>query len=108
MENVKEGQAWVLFSFNIPKGAPLLINETLKGACWHTARGIVGIKKKDYDKIGGYKESLPYISTQTDSNFFNRMKAQLDHVVTRREVGLFHVNHPGSNASKHWKVEEDA
>lgn len=106
-DTVKDGVGWVLFAFNVPQGAPLAINEVGgKGYCWHTAKGIVGIKKKDYDKIGGYEKSLPYISTRTDSDFYNRMTAGLDKVVIRKELGLFHVGHPGSNASRYWKVED--
>jgi len=103
---VEDGISWVPFSFNIPKGAPLAIVETAKGCCWHTARGIVGIKKKDYEKVGGYEESLPLISNRTDSNFYLRMCKGLKKVIARKEVGLFHVNHYGSNASKLWRVED--
>jgi hypothetical protein len=106
LSTVEEGISWVPFSFNIPKGAPLAIVETGKGYCWHTARGIVGIKKKDYEKIGGYEESLDLISTRTDSNFYLRMVKGLKKVIARKEVGFFHVNHYGSNASKHWRLED--
>jgi len=103
---VKEGTAWVLLTFNLPRGAPLAINEAGgNGFNWHTARGIVGIKKSDYKKVGGYEASLPLISTRSDSDFFNRMMAKIN-VVIRKEVGLFHVNHPGSNANRFWKLED--
>jgi hypothetical protein len=106
LSTVEEGVAWVLFSFNIPKGAPLAIVETEKGYCWHTARGIVGIKKKDYRKVGGYEGSLPLISNRTDSDFYLRICKGLKKVIMRKEVGLFHVNHYGSNANKLWRVED--
>jgi hypothetical protein len=105
-ETVQEGISWVIFPFNVPQGAPLAINEPGgKGYCWHTARGIVGIKKSDYKKVGGYEKSLSLISNRTDSNFFNRMVERLK-VIKRREPGFFHVNHFGSNASKFWRLED--
>jgi hypothetical protein len=106
MNTVEEGIGWVLFSFNIPKGAPIIIVENMKGCCWHTAKGIVGIKKSDYDKIGGYEKSLPLISTRTDSDFYLRMQEGLRKVMVRKEVGLFHINHKGSNASRIWRIED--
>jgi hypothetical protein len=101
---VKPGTAWVPLSYNVPQGAPLAITGG-PGRCWHTARGIVGIKRQDYKAVGGYEGSLPLISTQSDSNFYMRMVEKME-IVMRKEEGLFHVNHPGSNANKKWKLED--
>jgi hypothetical protein len=102
---VKEGTAWVPFAFNVPKGGKLEVVKTNKGYCWHTARGIVGIKKSDYRKVGGYEGCLDLIQMRTDSSFYNRMKDKLK-IVERREVGLFHVGHKGTNASRFWRIED--
>lgn len=102
---VKKGTAWVPFAFNIPKGAKLEVVSTKNGYCWHTARGIVGIKKKDYKKVGGYEKSLDLVATRTDSDFYGRMTEHLE-VIKGREPGLFHVCHYGSNASRFWSLEE--
>lgn len=104
-EMVREGKAWVPFSFNVPQGAELKVRETGKGFCWHTAKGIVGIKKTDYKKVGGYEECLDFIQRSTDSNFYNRMKKKIK-VVEGREPGLFHVAHNGTNASRFWRLED--
>jgi hypothetical protein len=88
----------------VPQGAPLAITGG-PGRCWHTARGIVGVKRQDYKEVGGYEGSLPLISTNSDSNFYMRMVEKME-IVMRKEEGLFHVNHPGSNANKKWKLEE--
>ena len=100
--------AWVLFPFNVPRGAPLVVEENKQGHCWHTARGIVGIKKSDYNKIGGYERCLSYISRSSDSVFFKNMNENLKKVIMRREFGLFHVGHPGSNANRgrQWSIEQ--
>jgi hypothetical protein len=104
-EVVEPGTAWILFPYNVPKGAPLEITGG-PGRCWHTAKGIVGIKKSDYEMVGGYEGCFPLIRSKTDSNFYLRMKEKLV-IVARKEEGLFHVNHNGSNASRLWELEEE-
>ena len=101
---VEEGTAWVPFAFNVPMGAPLQVVQTKPGFCWHTAKGIVGIKKSDYEKAGGYEECLDLIATRTDSDFYNRISKHLK-IVQGREPALFHVGHKGSNASRFWRMD---
>ena len=101
---VREGTAWVPFAFNVPKGAPLEVVPTGPGFCWHTAKGIVGITKSDYNKVGGYEGCLDLIAMRTDSDFYNRMQKKLT-IIQGRQPGLFHVGHKGSNASRFWRID---
>ena len=95
--NVSEGSAWVVF----PAGLKAVEDQARfwKDAIpkqWHTAKGIVGITKKDYDKIGGYNYEQ-YVKDHSDSNFYHRMHSGGLAVTEKREIGFFHINHPGSH-----------
>ena len=100
---VSSKKVWVPFSYNVLCDIEREI-QNIVGCCWHTARGIVGILKKDYDAIGGY--NIDYVKDNSDSNFFNRMKAANYDIKMEKTNGLFHIAHPGSHASRVWSIEQ--
>ena len=99
-KNVSKGIAWVILAYNIPAFTKFEKGGVHSG--WHTAKGIVGILKKDYFRVGGYNPQ--YIKDKCDSDFYVRI-AQKFKLVMNKENGFFHVNHPGSNAGRIWRVD---
>jgi hypothetical protein len=105
-DRVKSGTAWVPKAYAVPFGAPRKKATGIPGFGWYGARGIVGILKYDYRRIGGYpwKEK---IMRSSDSIFYNRVRGNLN-IVEGAEEGFFHIGHAGTNFSntKNWNWGE--
>lgn len=99
-KNVKDGKPWIIMSYNIPAFTKMEKGGSYSG--WHTAKGIVGILKSDYNKVGGYDHK--FIKDKSDSDFYVRMVKNYE-IYVNKEDGFFHVNHPGSNAHRIWKID---
>ena len=95
-ERVKKGKAWIILSTGANDVEYIEYIEANQIARFHyTARGIVGMLKDDYYKIGGY--DVNYIKDQSDSNFYRRMIASDLEVKEEKVKNVYHVHHPGSH-----------
>ena len=101
---VKPGVAWVVRTHAIPRGAPLK-HFNLPGFGYHGARGLVGMKKKDWESLGGY--NTKYILRSSDSDFYRRMAVAGYELILERVEDFYHIGHPGTNFSntRNWKWE---
>jgi hypothetical protein len=99
---VEAGTAWIIMPYNVPYGAILEIKNH-PGYGWHTAKGITGILKGDYDSIGGFETK--FLKNKSDSVFYMKIRRNMN-VIERKEIGFYHINHPGSNYSRIWKLKD--
>jgi hypothetical protein len=104
-DNVKPGEAWVVKAYAVPRGAPLKQAPGIPGFGWYGARGIVGILKDDYRKIGGYPWE-DKVMRSSDSVFYKKIRWNL-RLNEGPEQGFFHVGHAGSNFgnTRNWNWE---
>ena len=95
-ERVKNGESWVLLSTGANSVEDIeYIEANQFKRFYYTARGIVGMFKDDYYKIGGY--DVNYLKDKSDSNFYRRMIASDLEVKEERVKNVYHVHHPGSH-----------
>lgn len=95
-QNVAKGKAWVLISTKIRSVDD--INFYKAGQLerkYYSARGIIGIYKKDFYKIGGYDCS--YLKDRADSVFFDRLDKSDIEIKEQKVNNVYHVSHPGSH-----------
>jgi hypothetical protein len=104
-KNVKPGTAWVVKVYAVPKGAPLKQVVGIPGFGWYGARGVVGILKEDYRKVGGYPWEAR-VMRSADSVFYNKIRGSLK-LNEGPEQGFFHIGHAASNFNntRNWNWE---
>jgi hypothetical protein len=95
-ERVKEGSAWVIFSTKSQRVKDIKLYESneLKRS-YYTAKGIVGITKKDYYDLGGLDCS--FIKDRVDSNFYERLEKSNLKLNVEYVDSVYHISHPGSH-----------
>ena len=95
-DRVSKGKSWVLLSTAASCVEDIeYIEANQFKRFYYTARGIVGIFKDDYYRIGGYNND--YIKDKSDSNFYLRL-LESDIIVKEEKVkNVYHVHHPGSH-----------
>ena len=95
-ERVKNGESWVLLSTGANSVEDIeYIEANQFKRFYYTARGIVGMFKDDYYKIGGY--DVNYLKDKSDSNFYLRLMESDLKVKEERVKNVYHVHHPGSH-----------
>jgi len=95
---VNDTTCWVPHPYHVRRGAPLLHD----GGKWRTARGLTGILKSNYYKMGKTREV--YINSRHDSVRFLNMCEKFTVAEHKTAQGFFHVDHPGGNEKpSDWK-----
>ena len=95
-ERVREGDVWVILSTATTKVEDIeYIEANQFKRFYYTARGIVGMFKYDYYRLGGL--DIGYIKDQSDSNFYRRIIASDLNVKEEKVKNVYHVHHPGSH-----------
>lgn len=95
-ERVTENSVWVIMSTSARHvvDIPYYETEQLK-RYYYTAKGIVGITKKNFYKLGGY--DCRYIKDRVDSMFYEAIKKSDLTTFEEHVNSVYHVRHPGSH-----------
>lgn len=97
-DRVGKGKSWVIMSTSCEHVNYIELYKRYDiPRKYYTAKGLVGIYKKDFYKIGGWDCSK--IKDKVDSNFYDRLEKS-DIKITEEYVrNVYHVFHPGSHMS---------